>query len=92
MASSLRIASTGLITDVDDAGWRPCRVNLTAMARAVPDDEYITKDFERVVALRARTEAIARHLSDFLRSTDRLAKTGPGPRGSGTRRRDAPRP
>jgi type I restriction enzyme, R subunit len=37
--------------------------------------EYGTKDFERVVALRARTEAIAKHLTDFLKKTDRFAKT-----------------
>jgi type I site-specific restriction endonuclease len=36
---------------------------------------YQTKDFERVVALRARTEAIARHLTEFLKKTDRFAKT-----------------
>ncbi|MDP2701032.1 MAG: type I restriction-modification enzyme R subunit C-terminal domain-containing protein, partial [Candidatus Rokubacteria bacterium] len=34
-----------------------------------------TKDFERVVALRARTQAIARHLTDFLKKTDRFAKS-----------------
>ena len=34
-----------------------------------------TKDFERVVALRKRTEAIARHLSDFMKHNDRFAKT-----------------
>ncbi len=64
-----------VITDVDAAGWRPTPGELDRFGRAVPDDEYITKDFERVVALRARTEAIARHLSDFMRGTDRLAKT-----------------
>ncbi len=41
----------------------------------MPDDEYQTKDFERVVALRARTRAMARHLTDFLKGTDRFAKT-----------------
>jgi type I restriction enzyme R subunit len=43
--------------------------------RAIPDEEYQTQDFERVVALRARTEAIARHLTSFLKETDRFAKT-----------------
>ena len=43
--------------------------------RAVPDEEYQTRDFERVVALRSRTQAIARHLTDFLRGADRFAKT-----------------
>ncbi len=33
------------------------------------------KDFERAVALKARTEAIARNLTDFLKKTDRFAKT-----------------
>jgi type I restriction enzyme R subunit len=32
-------------------------------------------DFERAVALKARTEAIARNLSDFLKKSDRYAKT-----------------
>ena len=39
------------------------------------DEEYGTKDFERVVALRARTEAISRHLTDFLKNSDRFGKT-----------------
>lgn len=41
----------------------------------MPDDEYQTKDFERVVALRSRTRAMARHLTDLLKGTDRFAKT-----------------
>ncbi|HNX51098.1 MAG TPA: DEAD/DEAH box helicase family protein [Thermoanaerobaculaceae bacterium] len=64
-----------VITEWDAAGWRPSRDDLDRYGRAIPDDEYQTKDFERVVALRARTEAIARHLSGFLRRTDRFAKT-----------------
>jgi type I restriction enzyme, R subunit len=43
--------------------------------RAIPDDEYQTKDFERVVALRAWTQAITKHLTDFLKRNDRYAKT-----------------
>ncbi len=64
-----------VITTVDAAGWRPGKDELDRYGRAVPDEEYQTKDFERVVALRARTEAMARHLTDFLKGTDRLAKT-----------------
>ncbi len=64
-----------VITTVDAAGWRPSRDELDRFGRPVPDDEYQTKDFERVIALRARTKAIARHLSDFLKGTDRFAKT-----------------
>lgn len=64
-----------VITTVDAAGWRPSRDELDRYGREVPDDEYQTKDFERVVALRARTRAMARHLTDFLKGTDRFAKT-----------------
>lgn len=64
-----------VITTVDAAGWRPSRDELDRFGRPVPDDEYQTKDFERVIALRARTQAIAKHLADFLKGTDRFAKT-----------------
>ncbi len=64
-----------IITDYDAAGWRPSKGELDRYGREIPDDEYQTKDFERVVALKARTEAIAQHLTDFLRKTDRFAKT-----------------
>ncbi|TAM57624.1 MAG: DEAD/DEAH box helicase [Rhodanobacter sp.] len=64
-----------VITTADAAGWRPNKDELDRYGRPIPDDEYQTKDFEQVVALRARTKAIARHLSDFLKSTDRFAKT-----------------
>jgi type I restriction enzyme R subunit len=59
----------------DAAGWRPSKDDRDRYGRPIPDDEYHTKDFERVIALRARTQAIARHLSEFLRKTDRFAKT-----------------
>ena len=64
-----------VITDWDAAGWRPSKDELDRYGREIPDDEYQTKDFERSVALRARTEAIARHLTAFLKKTDRFAKT-----------------
>ncbi|MEI8573885.1 MULTISPECIES: EcoAI/FtnUII family type I restriction enzme subunit R [Methylomonas] len=64
-----------VITTVDAAGWRPSKDELDRYGRPVPDDEYQTKDFERVIALRARTRAMAKHLSDFLKGTDRFAKT-----------------
>lgn len=64
-----------IVTDLDAAGWRPTVGELDRYGRAVPDEEYQTRDFERVVALRARTEAIARHLTDFLKNTDRFSKT-----------------
>lgn len=64
-----------VVTEWDAAGWRPSKAELDRYGRPIPDEEYQTKDFERAVALRARTEAIATHLTKFLRQTDRFAKT-----------------
>ena len=64
-----------VITDVDAAGWRPSKGELDRYGREIPDEEYQTNDFERIIALRARTEAIARHLTDFMKKSGRYAKT-----------------
>jgi type I restriction enzyme R subunit len=64
-----------VITTVDAAGWRPGKDELDRYGRTVPDEEYQTKDFDRIIALRARTQTMARHLSNFLKGTDRFAKT-----------------
>ena len=75
-----------VVTTVDAAGWRPEPENWTAIGREIPDDEYTTKDFERVVALKARTQAIARHLTDFLQEDRPLCQDHRLLRGPGTRR------
>jgi len=64
-----------VITDYDAAGWRPMQGQLDRYGREIRDAEYQTPDFERKVALRARTQAIAKHLADFMAETDRFAKT-----------------
>lgn len=64
-----------VVTTVDATGWRPEKGEKDRYGRLIPDGEYETKDFERIVALQARTEAIARHITDFLKKSDRFAKT-----------------
>ena len=64
-----------IIPDVDATGWRPSKGELDRYGRPIPDDEYQTADFERVVALRARTQAIAKNIADYLRGSDPFAKT-----------------
>jgi type I restriction enzyme R subunit len=54
-----------IITEWDAAGWRPSKGDMDRYGRTIPDAEYQTADFERAVALKARTEAIARNLTDF---------------------------
>ena len=78
-----------IVSTVDAAGWRPSKGELDRYGREIPDEEYGTKDFERLVALKARTEAIAKQPDGVpqedrpLRQDDRLL------RGPGARRRDA---
>jgi type I restriction enzyme, R subunit len=64
-----------IITDYDAHGWRPDKGTLDRYGREIPDAEYQTQDFERVVALRVRTEAIARSITEFMQKTDRFGKT-----------------
>ncbi len=64
-----------VVPSVDATGWRPTKGELDRLGREIPDGEYSTRDFETIIALRARTEAIAKHLSDFLKKTDRFGKT-----------------
>ncbi len=64
-----------VVTTVDATGWRPGKGQKDRYDREIPDGEYGTKDFEQAISLQARTEAIARHLSDFLKRTDRFSKT-----------------
>lgn len=66
-----------ILTTYDAAGWRPNRGQLDVHGREIPDAEYHTKDFEKTggVSLQARTQAIAKHITDFLKKTDRYSKT-----------------
>ncbi len=64
-----------VITTWDAAGWRPSQGDLDRYGREIPDEEYGTRDFERIIALRKRTEAVARHLTSYMKATDRFAKT-----------------
>jgi type I restriction enzyme, R subunit len=43
--------------------------------REIPEGLYGTKEFERTLSVLSRTEAVARHLTDYLHSTNRYDKT-----------------
>ncbi len=66
---------TRVVTNVDALGWRPGQEDRDRYGRRIPAELYQTPDFEREVSLLKRTGAIAKHLSDFLRQSDRFAKT-----------------
>jgi len=64
-----------VVPSVDATGWVPNKGQLDRFGKEVPYGLYETNDFERIVSLFTRTEAVAKHLTDYLKSTDRFAKT-----------------
>ncbi len=64
-----------VVLSPDAHGWTPEQHQLDLFGREIPEGLYQTKDFERVVSLLARTEMAANHLTEYLRRTDRWAKT-----------------
>ncbi|OGW82280.1 MAG: DEAD/DEAH box helicase [Omnitrophica bacterium RIFCSPLOWO2_12_FULL_44_17] len=64
-----------IISSVDATGWRPEQGQQDRYGKVIPDGEYKTKDFGRILAYRPRTQAVAQHLTDYLKKTDRFAKT-----------------
>jgi type I restriction enzyme R subunit len=64
-----------VILSPDAHGWSPDERQLDLFGREIPPGLYETPDFERVVSLLTRTEAAARHLTDYLARTDPMAKT-----------------
>lgn len=58
-----------------DEGWRPAQGHLDANGELVPDREYDRADYDRTLVLGRRTEAVARRVTEFLKATDRMAKT-----------------
>ena len=64
-----------VVPSVDATGWRPTQGELDRFGREIPDELYGTKDFESLVSLLSRTRAVAKHLMQYLRATDPMAKT-----------------
>ena len=64
-----------VVPSVDATGWRPSQGELDRYGREIPDGEYSTRDYETIISLKARTEAVAKHLTDYLKKTDIFDKT-----------------
>lgn len=64
-----------VVTSVDATGYRPTQGETDNLGREIPDREYSTPDFDSVLYHDRRRQAIAKHMTDFLRKTDRFAKT-----------------
>ena len=64
-----------IVSTVDATGWRPTQGELDRYGREIPDAIYGTPEFERLVVLKARTEAIAKNIAEFMKKDDRFGKT-----------------
>ena len=64
-----------IVSSIDATGWRPYKGQKDKFGMEIPGGVYETPDFERIISFRKRTEAVARHLSEYLKKEDRFAKT-----------------
>ncbi|OBX25779.1 type I restriction enzyme R subunit [Gelidibacter algens] len=63
-----------ITTSVDD-GWRPTVGLRDKYGHEIEDRIYNLKDYDRTLAIDERTEVIAKKITEYLKATDRYAKT-----------------
>ncbi len=63
-----------ITTSVDD-GWRPTSGLIDKYGNEVKDRIYNLKDYDRTLAIDERTEVVAKKITEYLKATDRFAKT-----------------
>lgn len=68
-----KVIRVGLDKDLE--GWRPEDGQLDKFGQLIPDREYSSTDFDRSLVLERRTEVVAAKVTEFLKATDRFAKT-----------------
>ena len=62
-------------TDVDTFGFRPAPGQVDDLGEDIPDKEYTEKDFDRTLVLPERDKRVGERITEYLRNTDRFAKT-----------------
>lgn len=68
-----KVVRIGLDKDLD--GWRPEDGERDKYGQLIEDREYNDSDFDRSLVLEKRTAIVATKITEFLKSTDRYAKT-----------------
>ncbi len=68
-----KVVRIGLDKDLD--GWRPEKGQTDRYGHEIEDREYNDLDFDRSLILNKRTELVAAKITEFLKATDRYAKT-----------------
>ena len=61
--------------DKDLEGWRPTKGQVDKHGNLIEDRIYNQKDFDRNLVLEARTDLVAKKITEYLRATDPYAKT-----------------
>lgn len=61
--------------DRDLSGWRPDKGQRDKYGNEIEDQIYNQRDFDRSLVLEKRTELVAQKVTEFLKETDRFAKT-----------------
>ena len=61
--------------DKDAEGWRPEAGKLDKHGHLIEDREYSETDYDKTLVLEERTKLVAAKVTEFLKSTDRFAKT-----------------
>ena len=68
-----KVIRIGLDKDLD--GWRPEKGKLDRYGQEIEDRIYNDLDFDQSLILKKRTEVVAHKITEFLKATDRFAKT-----------------
>ncbi|GAA4954718.1 DEAD/DEAH box helicase family protein [Algibacter agarivorans] len=63
------------ISTTVDEGWRPTRGLIDKYGNEIRDRIYNLKDYDRTLAIDERTELVAKKITEYLKGTDRYAKT-----------------
>ena len=61
-------------TDISD-GWRPCKGQIDKFGNEIEDRIYTNSDFDYNIILEDRTYEVAKEITEYLKSTDRMQKT-----------------
>ena len=68
-----KVVKVGIDRDLE--GYRPEKGKLDESGYEVEDREYTISDYDRTIVIDERTKVVAKRITEFLKATDRMAKT-----------------
>ena len=68
-----KVIRVGLDKDLE--GYRPPKGKLDEDGYEVEDREYTVSDYDRTIVIDERTKVVAKRITEYLKSTDRMART-----------------